>query len=461
MMGFLRAFCSQTARCSIVVGAGYFAEVRVDCKDRRLSTMRRHHILCAIWVVCAGSIGAIHAVDATDVQFHGFVSQGYLQTTNGNNLYSNTSKDGGTVRFTEAGINVTAKPYDRVTVGVQVAATDFGRYFGMKPQLDWAYGKCELPKMAGWLDGNIAIGRVKLGHALYNDYRDLDMTRTSVFLPQTNYNPAFRDLYLAGNGVQVNLSASAGSLGSFDIAVFAGTTTFDASNGPLYDTFVGSYGRIGPLINDVACDSITVQRIEAVNLTWNTPLEGLRAKASLFAAQDFVAAGTWTAQNALGAGVIGPAYAFTTRIPDYYQAVGSLEYQAGSWTFAAELSHDLYYFSSLSTAVDPGSPLGPSIFQDGYGVIDSGYVSATWQFHPQWSVYASFCSTNYGDENHYEPANMHRGYSAAIRYDATQHILLKAEFERNEGAFLLYAQDNPRGTEKWWNLVAVKATLDF
>lgn len=441
--------------------------------------MRSTHLLSATLLACAA--GGLAAADL-DVQFHGFVSQGYYLTTNGNNyagdsarpVGANAFSGGGTSNFTEVGLNVTAKPYDRVTVGMQIAAQDFGRYFGMKPQIDWAYGKYELPKKISWLDANVALGRVKFGHALYNDYRDLDMTRTAVFLPQSNYAPSFRDLYLAGNGAQINLSANAGKGGSFDFSGFVGTTTFDSQNGPLVDNFSGSYSSLdltgfgGPaLTNSVHSDSLTVKRLEEINLTWNTPQDGLRFKGSLLAAQNFVAAGTWTVQDTslplATLPQVGSAYSYATEIPSYFQIVASAEYQRGDWIFAAEYSHDSFSYTSTSTAIDSSitAPGMAKLAAEGHTEFDSGYISATYQINPKWSVYGCICATNYGDGEHYSDTNNHRGYCTAVRYDVTQHFLLKAEFERNSGSFLLSGKDNPNGEEKYWNLFAVKGTFDF
>jgi hypothetical protein len=52
--------------------------------------------------------------------------------------------------------------------------------------------------ISGW-----TVGRFKIPHGLYNETRDLDVTRTEVFLPMSVYSTRLRDVYLAVNGAEV------------------------------------------------------------------------------------------------------------------------------------------------------------------------------------------------------------------------------------------------------------------
>ena len=152
--------------------------------------MRTHALISATLIACAAAAAAADG----DVQIHGYASQGYLATTS-NDYMDNTTA--GSFGFTEVGLNFTANPVDRGTLGFAISAQDLGRYVNMKPGIDWAYGRYELPKKLSWLDANVTVGRVKVGFGLYGDQVDLDMTRSTVFLPQVVYNPLYRNLYLA------------------------------------------------------------------------------------------------------------------------------------------------------------------------------------------------------------------------------------------------------------------------
>jgi hypothetical protein len=122
------------------------------------------------------------------VQVHGFASQGYIYTPGDNTFISPNSNNGGTFDFNEFAVNFGANPIDRLHVGAQLFAGTLGKYGKDKVQLDWGYGEYQVATGSDMVDLSVLAGRIKMGHGLYNDYRDLDMTRTSVFLPTSVYN---------------------------------------------------------------------------------------------------------------------------------------------------------------------------------------------------------------------------------------------------------------------------------
>src|SRR3979409_563684 len=58
-----------------------------------------------------------------DLQFHGFVSQGFLKTT-ANDYLIDSSR--GSSEFSEAGFNATAQLTDKLRVGLQIFAFELG-----------------------------------------------------------------------------------------------------------------------------------------------------------------------------------------------------------------------------------------------------------------------------------------------------------------------------------------------
>ena len=195
--------------------------------------MVRHFVL--IPALAGAAFAQAQAADNMDVQFHGFASQGYFLTRN-NALFTPDSQDKGTFEFDEVGLNVVATPVERLRVGIQIFAQDFGDSFNNKPQIDWAYGDYSFPTY-GALDFGVTAGRLKMNHGLYNDYRDLDMTRTSVFLPMTVYNPRLRDYMLSVNGLGAHGTVNAAAFGSFDVTTFIGAQSPDPHEGTIHDLF--------------------------------------------------------------------------------------------------------------------------------------------------------------------------------------------------------------------------------
>lgn len=111
-----------------------------------------------------------------DFFISGFVSQGYLVTSENDYIVHN-SRDGN-FEFNEAALNVSIMPSDRRRVGMQLMARDFGQLGNNNLYLDWAYGDYRWRDCLGF-----RAGKVKLPMGFYNQGREIDMLRTSIFLP--------------------------------------------------------------------------------------------------------------------------------------------------------------------------------------------------------------------------------------------------------------------------------------
>jgi hypothetical protein len=408
--------------------------------------MRSRHFIIPTLAALAG-MGVAQAAD--DIQIHGFVSQGFLLTKN-NALFSPESEDSGTLEFNEIGLNVVATPVDRLRVGVQLGAQDLGDSFNDKVVIDWAYGDYTFPTIGDRLDIGVSAGRFKMGHGLYNDFRDLDMTRTSVFLPMAVYNPRWRDLLLAVNGVGVHGSVNMGVGGSLEIAAYLGNQDFDADAGPIHDTVADS---------GMAPDSMKTKAVDGGNLTWNTPLDGLRVKYSILDGRDFNALGTFEG------GPVSPTQPFTQggdytiHIPHYWDNIVSAEYQTGDLTLAGEYRYNYYAADIVGDSIfDPSGSL--TIHTD--TKVHAAYLSAAYRVHPQVEVLGGWQwsqETTTGDQNF----NVKwYAWNAAVRYDIVDHWLVKAEYQWTHGTGLLRTAEQPDGTtEEIWSYFALKTTFDF
>ena len=406
--------------------------------------------------------GSAMAADLADVQFHGFASQGYLSTTN-NNYYGRTT-GGGTFEFNEFGLNATARPVDRLRIGVQLFAGDQGKYGNDELKLDWAYGTYDLPMPVKWADLAVTAGRFKTNHGLYNDYRDLDMTRSTVFLPMTVYPTTFRDLYIAANGFQLSGSVRAGIFGSLDASGFIGTQNVDNKAGtPVADQF--GQGLF-------AVTSINVKRFDGASLTWNTPLDGLRFKGSFLHASGITASGNVQEGVGFGTPVPGmssvitfPATGVTYQLPTWQSIILGGEYQHGNLTLACEYLNE--YYKAVYDFDAATSALVGSRHNEEYSRIQGAYGSAAYRFHPKWEGCIGYNWMMLDDGNPQSVANdelgrhEHRGMSFALRFDPIEHWLIKAEFQRNRGTLNVSTADNPAGLSEYWNMFALKTTFDF
>ena len=243
-----------------------------------------------VLLLLAAVVAPAAAGDLGDNIFlNGFVSQGYLNTSENDYLVPRSTN--GTAAFTEAAITLTARPMDRLRVGIQFLGRNFGNTGNDQVLIDWAYGDYRWKDQLGF-----RAGKVKMPFGLYNEGRDVDMLRTSIFLPQSIYNEMQRDFTLAyeGAGAYGNLDLKGG--GELDYHVYAGTLSVpDASKGFWNDLFTSLSYDVEPLVG-LALDQtygnpdgtaeadframddpqVTFPWVFGGSVIWTTPLEGLR-----------------------------------------------------------------------------------------------------------------------------------------------------------------------------------------
>ncbi|MDD1626634.1 MAG: hypothetical protein LUQ26_04040 [Methylococcaceae bacterium] len=142
---------------------------------------------CSIFI--AVSLGFSEYASALDLgfedwQLHGFVSQGYILSSNYN--FFGHSQSGGSFDFTEIGTNIRG----HITPELLVAAQGLYRSTGGSDQenfrLDFAnldyHSDIDKQTTIG-----VRLGRVKNPFGLYNETRDVVWTRPGVFVPQSVY----------------------------------------------------------------------------------------------------------------------------------------------------------------------------------------------------------------------------------------------------------------------------------
>jgi hypothetical protein len=405
--------------------------------ETTFTRMRRAALVPTLLAMSATAMAA----DMSDVQFHGFASQGYLVTQDAD-LQGRTS-GGGTFDFNEFALNVTATPIDRLRIGLQVFAGDLGKYGNDELHLDWAYGTYQVPEQLESIDLSVSAGRIKSGIGLYGDFRDLDMTRTMVFLPMTVYSLAFRDISIAINGASVAPTFDLGSMGSLELTLAVGGQNFDNEQGtPLADALTQN--------GVFELDSTDIRRYDIANLNWNTPLEGLRLKGSVMHIDDLTYSGT----NAVGMSVDGA-------FPSIMEYQVGVEYQYDALTLAAE-------YQRLDLEIDQTIfiPPGTVIATQNETTNQAGYLLATYQVASKWAVGTGYnwavndISAPQTAAQQYARSNETRGVALGVRFDPTQHWLIKAEFQRNKGTSLVdYGENATPGL--YWNLFAIKTTFDF
>lgn len=136
------------------------------------------------------------AIDPS-VQFHGFLSQGFSYTSD--NSFFGSSAEDGSFAYTEIGINGSARAGNDLLITGQLL---YRRAGDANDHLALDYGLLDYRAYTSEdADLGIRLGRIKNPLGLYNDTRDVAVSRPSIILPQSIYFDRTRDLALSGDGI--------------------------------------------------------------------------------------------------------------------------------------------------------------------------------------------------------------------------------------------------------------------
>lgn len=131
------------------------------------------------------------------VQVHGFLSQGFIHTSN-NNFFGH-SKDSLSTDFRELGVNGSWSALPDLQLALQVVWRDAGQTDEDGFRIDYGLANYNLLSTES---SQLAIraGRVPTPLGFYNETRDVASTRPSIFLPQSIYFDRNRNLALSADG---------------------------------------------------------------------------------------------------------------------------------------------------------------------------------------------------------------------------------------------------------------------
>lgn len=131
------------------------------------------------------------------VQFHGFLSQGFSYTSD-NNFFGGSTEEG-SFDYTEVGINGSVRAGNDLLMTGQLL---YRRAGNADDQVALDYGLLDYRAYTTeHADLGVRLGRIKNPLGLYNDTRDVAVSRPSIILPQSIYFDRTRDLALSGDGI--------------------------------------------------------------------------------------------------------------------------------------------------------------------------------------------------------------------------------------------------------------------
>jgi hypothetical protein len=405
--------------------------------------LTRNLLLASSVVLTTGRLEAaglnLLGTNMPPLDFHGFISQGFLYSGSYNYLADDTKN--GSFQFTELGLNVSMNPFPRTRITAQGFDFDVGNVGQYHPFLDYALIEYTINDEVG-----IRVGRIRRPGGLYNDIQDIDLARTFVLLPQGIYDARWRDWSANLDGGELFGSIPLDKVGSLTYAAFAGMVNMSADGG------ISRYLNYSwPAGNSVG--GIDSTPTFGGQLWYNPPVDGLRFGAMFTFMDNFSYTMNFPYTHfGIDAPGTTPFHAFGNIAVQQYSA----EYLWKDWTFQAE-----YYTYNAN-----GNYRAPEFSLSGK-TLD----------HPQtWYVAASYRFNKYLEAGAYYtqfhqlapqaiPSQSHQNDAAlSLRVDLKSWWIVKIEGHVIEGTGLLRDNaDNPIASQNNdpWFMLAVKTTFSF
>jgi hypothetical protein len=346
----------------------------------------------------------------SDVEIHGFVSQGFILSTK--NEYLARSKHG-SFEFSEAALNFTKGLTDELRLGFQIFAHDLGPIGNYRPQFDWYYLDY---RPWNWL--GIRAGRLKVPFGLYNELNDVDVARVPILLPQSIYPVDHREFLFAQAGAELYGDLRLGAVGSVEYRAYGGTLTSDLALPPP----AGLTPR-----------EVNVPYLYGGRLLWSTPIDGLSAAASGQAARFDAYYDFDPALRALFEQLTILPVGLTYPIPIKFRVtrwVASLAYTAHDLDLAAEYSRWTGDFYSDAPLLFPPHTVNERYYAMGaYRVFD-------------WFTPGAYYSRYFIDVEQREGHTRYQhDLAVTLRFDLTPNWLLKLEAHSINGTAGLENRD--------------------
>ena len=381
--------------------------------------MRRYIILLAFVLVFFGIKNYALAFEDGDIQMHGFVSQGYLKSTEHN--YLGDTKDG-SYEFNEIGVSFAVPVTEDLNFGIQFFSRDIGEIGNNELIVDWAFLTYE---WRDWL--GFRAGKMKIPFGLYNRERDFDSNRTFILLPQSVYSEIERSNVIGFQGWSFFGYTPMGVMGDLDYELFAGTNASEAPRGA-----------------PIEITDITTTKYQGGKLAWITPLKGFMISATDLISEadlDFI-------NPAGGANEEGEVIINT-------MGVLSARYEYDRFTFAAE-----YYKLNADLKAEALGGKLPDDRKGWYGsiswdIIDWLSLGAYYGDYEQESFFDNPGNQSYPDYYSYQ-----KDTAISVKFEISKYWSIKLETHFMEGVNQI-DDDFTSNMEKDWNLYAVKTSLCF
>ncbi len=363
------------------------------------------------------------------LQFHGFLTQGYVKTTA--NSFFGDSEDG-SWDFRELGINSSYRITPQILASAQLLSRKAGEMYDGSVDLDYAQIETTL-LMEEQNRFGVILGRYKNPFGLYNDTRDVAATRPGIFMPQAIYWDRVRNMVLSNDGAQLFGHYQADNH-RFSAQLFSGRT-------PIDENVEQSYL---PTALDPKMDQDGYTTGARLLYEW----DGGRFIFALSGATLTLDATT----NALPPGTIDIDY-----------RVLSTQYNAGLWSLTFEYMQEPLGYNGFAGAMDVGDT-----------TLDGYYIQGNYRFRNDMEVFTRYEESHY-DKNDtrgektsqrlgLDPHNFYsRAATLGLLWEISDHWILRSEFSQVDGTIFLSNLENPVAQDKSrnWNLFSLLVSYSF
>lgn len=372
---------------------------------------------------------------------HGFLSQGYFLTTD-NNLFG-SSELGGSLDFTEIGVNASWTPRPNLLLAAQVLSRRAGEAAENEPELDFALLDYAALATADRRLG-VRVGRVRLPFGLYNDTRDVAFTRPSILLPQSIYFDQARELNISGDGAMFYAEQHS-PWGHLLLEVGPFFPRVDNKNSEIAVLGVDQPGDLDSRLSFIA------------RLIYETPGEALRL------------AVTGARLESGYSPRFSPPRDFGPGNDLFEPVILSAQYNAEHWSLTGEYARRRVEQTEFS----------PTLDADIEG--ESYYVQGIYRWDPRWELVLHYdvLISDVDDRDGTEskaatgvPAHRRfaKDWTFGVRYNITSSLMARAEYHNVYGTAWLFPQDQPgfpnfsdlaRSIDKKWDIFALLVSYRF
>lgn len=384
-----------------------------------------------------GSNAHAYEVPELGVDIHGFISQGFINSSEYN--YITDDSRGGSFAYNEMGLNFSKELTDKLRLGLQLFARDVGDAGNNKITLDWAYGDY---RWKDWL--GVRAGKIKIPRGIFNEIRDMDMLRTCIILPQGIYSELTRDTAIALNGGSVYGHVPLQKLGSIDYQALIGNMDVDGDSGMdkyMSSSFLGFASPTG----DYDLDTSTVG-----SLQWNTPVEGLFLKSTILFVE----------------GNVGLRLEF----PPVIGAAGEAELETRAFVISAQYNwNDLTLIGEYAETKQDSKLITPIFTSTSSKTSQQYYLMGSYRLTDRLEL-GAYYSVSYPDKDDKDGDNMPPGFdhlawqkdaALSCRFDINEYWVAKVEGHLVDGAADVLAIDNADRSEDSWYYFAAKLSFSF